>query len=238
MQEIITQTKICGKCGIDKHIDQFYFRKDIGSYRKECKECHNNKNKENAKNNKEYIAEYNRIYQQKNNKYILEYKRLYREKNKESIKEYNIEYINNNKEYIAKYKKEYQQINKDKLSNKNKIYRQTERGKNNIQEQMKKYSRTPKGKAVKKNDSHKRRALKNKGDVTSNQIMELQQSTKLCYWCHEPLKNLKPHIDHYVALSKGGEHTLSNLVVSCSKCNLQKSSKDPITFANSIGRLL
>ena len=39
-------------------------------------------------------------------------------------------------------------------------------------------------------------------------------------------------------LSKGGEHTLTNLVVSCPTCNLQKNAKDPIEFANKLGRLL
>ena len=68
--------------------------------------------------------------------------------------------------------------------------------------------------------------------------MELQNNAKICYWCNVSLKNTKVHIDHYTPLSKGGEHTISNLVVSCSKCNLEKHSKDPLEFAITKGKLL
>jgi len=84
----------------------------------------------------------------------------------------------------------------------------------------------------------RRRSLTKQGDVTNIQLLELQQNAKVCYWCKCLLKNVKVHIDHYVPLSKGGLHTLSNLVVSCSKCNLSKEAKLPNDFANSIGRLL
>ena len=46
------------------------------------------------------------------------------------------------------------------------------------------------------------------------------------------------HIDHIMPLSKGGRHTISNLVVSCPTCNLQKNAKDPYQFAQERGRLL
>ena len=62
--------------------------------------------------------------------------------------------------------------------------------------------------------------------------------TKLCPQCNTNLKNKKIHLDHYIPLSKGGEHTLSNLVISCPHCNLSKNAKDPYIFANSIGRLI
>ena len=93
-------------------------------------------------------------------------------------------------------------------------------------------------KASAKNSKHKRRAIEKKGDVTSSQILELQNNAKTCYWCNVSLKNKNIHIDHYVPLSKGGMHTLNNLVVSCSKCNLTKNAKDPYSFAISIGKLL
>ncbi len=100
------------------------------------------------------------------------------------------------------------------------------------------YSSTDLGKVVKKNTSHRRRAIEKVGDVDSIQLFTLQTTTKICYWCGISLKNTKSHIDHYIPLSKGGLHTLSNLVVSCSKCNLEKSAKDPIEFAQSLGKLL
>lgn len=32
-------TKVCRVCGIEKPIEEFYFRKDSNSYRSECKQC-------------------------------------------------------------------------------------------------------------------------------------------------------------------------------------------------------
>jgi len=100
------------------------------------------------------------------------------------------------------------------------------------------YATTEKGKAVKNNTSNRRRSITKRGDVNTNDLLELKRNAKNCYWCNEPLEDKKINIDHYVPLSKGGKHTLSNLVVSCSKCNIEKSALDPIEFANSLGKLL
>lgn len=105
-------------------------------------------------------------------------------------------------------------------------------------EWVKKYRKTEIGKSVYTASNQRRRFKIQNGDISSTQILNLTQQTKKCYWCNTSLKNIKIHIDHYIPLSKGGEHILSNLVVSCQKCNNKKYSKDPIQFANSIGKLL
>ena len=40
------ETKICIKCGIEKPLNEFYFRKDTQCYRNECKSCMLAKQKE------------------------------------------------------------------------------------------------------------------------------------------------------------------------------------------------
>ncbi|MDD3443180.1 MAG: HNH endonuclease [Sulfurimonas denitrificans] len=117
--------------------------------------------------------------------------------------------------------RKYYKENKDKLLAQKKIYRKSKSGI-----------------ASRKNTNHRRRTKEKQGDVTKNELLELEQTAKACYWCGKSLKKEKVHIDHYIPLSKGGEHTLSNLVVTCPKCNLTKNAKDPIVFANSVGRLL
>jgi len=157
--------------------------------------------------------------------------KAYHQANKERIKEYyqaNREavtfkmkvYYQANREAIAEYKKAYQQANCEAIAKQKKAYKQT-----------------PMGKAVKKNSDHKRRSITKQGDVTTQQLLELQQSAKTCYWCGVSLKGKKVHIDHYIPLSKGGEHTISNFVISCSHCNLTKNVKDPLVFAQSVGKL-
>lgn len=163
------------------------------------------------------IKEYRRI----NVKKISENRKLDYQSNKEKILEKSRVYRENNKQKILENKKKYYRQNREQI-----IY------KHNL------YSKTPKGKAVLDNSKHKRRQKYQQGDTTTKQLLELKENSTKCYWCNCSLKNIKIHIDHYIPLSKGGTHTISNLVISCATCNLIKKDKDPIKFANSLGKLL
>ena len=60
--------------------------------------------------------------------------------------------------------------------------------------------------------------------------------TPLCYFCAAPLSRLdvlagKAHIEHFQPRSQGGEHSMANLTLACSKCNLLKSDLAPDDFA-------
>jgi len=157
--------------------------------------------------------------------------KIYNNKNKDRNIERRKIYTINNKEKISLRAKSYQ------IANKEKITELRRKNKDKLKEYNKIYSQTQARKISSKNYKYKRRSITKQGDATTQQILKLQKNAKVCYWCKCSLKNVKVHIDHYVPLSKGGEHTLSNLVVSCQSCNLTKSAKDPIQFANSIGAL-
>ena len=125
-------------------------------------------------------------------------------------KEYDKKYYNDHKEKYKEYGREYSKI----------------------------YCKTEKGKAKSKNNGAKRRSIFKNSDVSTNDILYIQKQANLCYWCGGKININNLHIDHYIPISKGGEHSIDNLVVSCNKCNLSKQAKDPIKFANSIGKLL
>lgn len=165
-----------------------------------------------------YCKECNSILVVKRNK-------TYYEANKEKCAEINKAYRKLNSTKISEYQKAYQKAyyeeHKEEVANKNKIYWQT-----------------PIGKACMKNANHKRRTVIKEGDVTTTQILNLQNSASCCYWCGCKLKGKKVHIDHYIPISKGGKHIISNLVIACSGCNQSKRDKDPAEFAKSIGKLL
>jgi 5-methylcytosine-specific restriction endonuclease McrA len=60
--------------------------------------------------------------------------------------------------------------------------------------------------------------------------------TPLCYFCATPLSRLdvlegKAHIEHFQPRSQSGEHTMANLTLACSGCNLLKSDLAPEDFA-------
>lgn len=68
----------------------------------------------------------------------------------------------------------------------------------------------------------RRRALKIANGVfrvTAKDIRRLLQ--KPCVYCGAKSE----HIDHVIPLSKGGRHSVGNLVASCASCNLSKSNK-------------
>lgn len=166
-----------------------------------------------------------RQYYLKNKDKINLKSRLYEQENKEAMNEKRKEYCIANLEKIRTYKAKW--LAKDRKINPEKH-----------KENARKYRKTERGKAVQFSDRHRRRTAHRNGDVSSVELSEIIKNAKVCYWCRESLKNKKIHIDHYIPLSKGGEHTLTNLVVSCSVCNQKKSAKDPIEFANSVGKLL
>ncbi len=63
-------------------------------------------------------------------------------------------------------------------------------------------------------------------DVTSERIAYLKaRSRGICYWCGKKARII--HIDHITPLSKGGEHMMYNLCVSCPSCNCSKGDNDP-----------
>lgn len=59
---------------------------------------------------------------------------------------------------------------------------------------------------------------------------------KVCHWCG--IKCERCEIDHIIPLSKGGKHERHNLVIACPTCNRRKGARDPIEFAQSVGRLV
>lgn len=70
-------------------------------------------------------------------------------------------------------------------------------------------------------------------------IFEKQQG--LCANCTTKLLKSgakKYHVDHTLPLALGGSNWPSNLQCLCPACNLSKSAKDPIKWANENGRLL
>lgn len=137
-------------------------------------------------------------------------------------------------------KKEYDKI---RYSSRREEFVQKQRKYNKIKskercEHAKEWARNnpEKRRAISKAYKSRRRQIEKGGDSTAR-ILEWESSAiKKCYWCGLPCK-AKYHIDHYNPLSKGGKHEVSNLVISCPRCNLRKNAKDPYDFAAEVGRL-
>jgi 5-methylcytosine-specific restriction endonuclease McrA len=64
-------------------------------------------------------------------------------------------------------------------------------------------------------------------DLTSAQWLEIQASQDhRCYYCGKRRKG-KLTQDHIIPLSKGGSHTLSNVIATCRSCNSSKHTGPP-----------
>lgn len=76
------------------------------------------------------------------------------------------------------------------------------------------------------------------GNFTVADISVIRKMQKdRCGYCAIKLKG-KGHVDHIVALVRGGSNDRTNLQILCGKCNTRKHARDPIEFAQSLGLLL
>jgi len=197
-----------------------------------CKEC----NKKYYQANKEAIKE----YQEENKETIRERKKEYREENREAIREGKKEWYQENKEAVKEYvkewrlenpeyHKEYYQENTEAIKESNKKYRLENL--EAIKEYNKEWAKENPDKVAA--CGARRRARKLAAgvfEVTSSDLERLyarQQGE--CAYCSSPLTAEK-HLDHVTPLSRGGRHSIGNLVWACPSCNLRKSAKSAYEF--------
>ena len=82
---------------------------------------------------------------------------------------------------------------------------------------------------IKASKSKRRKLITDNNDntitATSLDLLKTAQSNK-CYYCDSLLLfDNSTHLDHYIPLSKGGMHSITNVVWSCATCNLNKHDK-------------
>jgi len=236
-----TQCKLC-----EKVYKQSHYEKNKDRILK--------KNKEYRDVNKEPIAEQKKEYAKQNKEYITNYQKEYAKQNKKAIADYQKEYVRQNKEFLAKKNIEYRKQNKESIKiNKEKWYKQNKKAKIEYQKEYakqnkeavskykKEYAKTEIGRLAKKNSENKRRKIKvASADGTVPQKMtypltkELQELLHIqdykCNNCRCDITNNNHHLDHHVPLSKGGIHSISNVVFLCPPCNLKKSATMPTTL--------
>ena len=217
-------TKLCKCCNTTKEINQFNKNKSKkDGLSSECKEC---------------IKIYKKEYRLKNAEKIKAGRKKYYEANKEKVLRDNSKWKQENREHHNKTSRDYHHNNRNTILIRLKKYYQDNKEERNRKQLL--WNKTPLGKISKRNTHYKRKMAILNG-VSTVEIVEYTKNIFNCYWCGCKLdKKIKNgfHLDHYIPLSKGGEHTLTNLVVSCPTCNLQKNAKDPYQFAQERGRLL
>ncbi len=234
--------KTCTKCGESKELSEFnkYSRSKDG-HKSECRECqkiagilyrktHNSEediirlrknSRRHYQNNTEKEKKRNKIFRENNKEHIQEYRKKYQQENSEKCKADTKAWIENNKEaHVAKKKVWYMKNQKAQL------------------ERRMKYLQTPEGRLSDVNSSAKRRAIKRQtsdGTVPlyaiyplTKELSDLLQTQDYkCNDCNCDISDgaEQRHLDHIHPLSKGGQHSITNVQWLCATCNMQKSDK-------------
>jgi 5-methylcytosine-specific restriction endonuclease McrA len=75
------------------------------------------------------------------------------------------------------------------------------------------------------------------GSLTTSALVALFASAKCCPFCRKRMKSQEKSLDHIVPLSKGGAHSVLNVLVCCKRCNAKKHAR-PIALMLNDGQQL
>lgn len=202
--------KVCTACGEAKSLDCFYKRKD-GRTLSNCKKCVNKKQAEYRAANKDKMKEKDRKYYQKNKARLDALNAQWAKDNPERSREIKRNWRDRNPEKVT-------EIEEARRDQKNEYYRE--------------WSKTERGKLLRKEAELRRVALKMSADcdVTASLLQKMQQETPLCVLCGIILvygegSHTDPdyaNLDHIVPLATGGPHTSNNLRYICRSCNIKR----------------
>lgn len=145
-----------------------------------------------------------------------------------------------NREKLSAKQSQYYSANRDKKARYNAAYNAANRKSIAVSNAAWAAANQEKCSAIDRNRRARKRSAEGKHSTADvRNIFTAQRG--LCANCKTKLfKSGKKimHVDHIVPLARGGANDKYNLQCLCPSCNLRKSAKDPINWANENGRLL
>ena len=221
----MSQYKTCTKCSQTQAFDAFGKSKlGKNGLRPQCKSCHNASNKAYRKAN----PDYQKAYCEANRGKIAAQRKAYRQENPEKLRPRR----NRNPDY-AKVNKTYRKANREKIEVVAKVWREANREK--IAASARAWQQANRERVYLVSKAYqeanpeksrlymqKRRACKLNNGVFIVTIKELKRLyAGPCAYCDSPSQ----HVDHVIPLSRGGRHSIGNLVGACAPCNLSKNAR-------------
>ena len=201
--------KVCSSCKIEKPLVDFHIKSASKDGRaSKCKCCK---------------AQMDKEYRIKNDSILKEKSKQYREINKDVMLE-------------KRKEKYYNMSEEDKIKRAEKKALYSKQAPEHVKQRKKEYDKqyfsSDAGKLATLRSVHKRRAQKissEDGSITSKSLDALKEAQNFeCIYCRTALDFSKTRnvlLDHVIPLSKGGTHSITNVVWSCATCNLKKSNK-------------
>lgn len=215
-----------------------------------------------AEDNKEAIREWRQQHYQENRDRILVERKQYNRQNKDAIsvknkrnrevrgdaiRQQQREHYALNRERIREQQRQHYAANREQYAQRNKESRERNRAK--IAQDHKRYYAAHKDQIQARQNRwrhenrHKDAAIKRRykgrkrnapGTHTGADIALLFKAQGgNCWWCGKPLPD-NYHVDHVIALNRGGTNDAKNLCLACPSCNCSKKDKLPSEW---IGRL-
>jgi 5-methylcytosine-specific restriction endonuclease McrA len=231
--------KKCSCCGLLLSSDLFSPDKRASTgLQSACKACSGKRKKIAYRSNIEESRERSRQYYNDHKESISRSNEKSRKKCADAIKKRKKEYylrVKDLPEFKAR-RAEYAKLNSKKKSDYDRQYRLKNKDHLDLIKSEWRKRNSFLVDMIQRNYKARRRAQEGEGDATRKIKEWAQSQKKICYWCGVGC-SANFHIDHYVPLSRGGKHEISNLVIACKACNLKKNAKDPYDFAKLSGRL-
>lgn len=208
-------------CGIEKPLDEFYENKRYrGGYTRRCKSCIAAAAVEWAASNPQRRRDIRLGWNSRNKDQKCESARSLRERN---LADGGDDYRKSELERAARWRKE----NPEKVA-------ATEKRARRKRIETKPHEERARGQRATARRRHRIEIADGVGVSGDDIKIAMKHQKGKCWWCGCRLEK-DYHVDHRIALSKGGRHDPSNIVLACPKCNLRKNSKMPWEFC---GRLL
>lgn len=132
-----------------------------------------------------------------------------------------------NKDRFVRTLKNWRQRNKERIA-----VRDRQRRESNPQlwrENFRRWQRNNPEKARERNARYraKRRQCAISPESVASFLLRIQKKRYVsCYYCRKRIAAKNIHADHVIAISSGGEHSVSNICVTCAFCNLSKGPKE------------
>ncbi len=203
-----------------------------------CKPCWNARQQERRKAHPERETAHRRKTYQKHSEKRKAERRAYYRKNKEALKEKRK--LTKERDYARA--KEWRLRNIEHVRAKGRIHdakRVAQRAIDrrrwvaNNREKEKEFTtrwlKSDVGRASRRNTAIKRRiAIKAHRTATTKQVAALFKDARVCPYCQDIFSDtLRKSLDHIMPVSKGGKHTIENLLICCLTCNRKKKAKTP-----------
>lgn len=244
--------KTCSKCGVEKPVSDFNKHKSRrDGLRDACRACHGLDTKAYRLAHPEKVAATQAAHYALNKDAVAVRGREYRAANRERIAVRDAAYASANHEKLAAYKREYALANAAKIAayaaeyyvlNVEKIRASVSAYRRANPEKRATWAaghRARHPEAARTRCQNRRARKQAAGGRLPRDIEQrlLARQNGLCACCFADLSETGYHLDHIVALAKGGSHTEGNVQLLTPRCNREKGTKDWIEYLNSRPRI-